>query len=118
MDAQDLAIEARSAAADKKAEHVVVLDLSRLTVMTDYFVICSGQNNVQVKAIADGVVDRLRKAGRKPRGMEGYQAGRWVLIDYGDVMVHVMTAQERDYYALDRLWGDARTLEPVPAPAR
>lgn len=116
MDARECAIRASEAAVGKKAHDVIVLDLSSLTIVTDFFVICSGQNPIQVKAIADNVVESLAAAGRKPRGMEGYEGGRWVLIDYGDVVVHVFHEEERDYYSLERLWGDAAIVgeEAVP----
>ncbi len=79
--------------------------------MADYFVICSGGTALHVRAIADGVRDRLAEAGRPPLHVEGYEPGRWVLLDYGDVVVHVFSAEDRSFYKLERLWADAEVLE-------
>lgn len=95
------------AALDKKAEDVVVLDLRKASAFTDCFVICTGTNIRQVQAIADGVEEALRKKGLKPALVEGYQRGEWILIDYFDFIVHVFAPATREFYGLERLWGDA-----------
>ena len=96
------------AAADKKAERIVILDVSRLLVITDYFVISSGNTERQVRTIAEAVEERVAKQHRiKPFRREGEREGRWVLLDYVDFVVHVFHTEERDYYELERLWADA-----------
>jgi ribosome-associated protein len=99
------------AAFSKKADHVNVLDLRQKAAFTDFFVICSGQNTRQVKAIVDAIEDVLRKAGVKPLHIEGYQRAEWVLLDAFDFIVHVFTPDTREFYSLERLWGSA---EPQP----
>ncbi|MCU0255253.1 MAG: ribosome silencing factor [Vicinamibacterales bacterium] len=99
------------AAFSKKAEHVTVLDLRKKAAFTDFFVICSGQNPRQVKAIVDAIEDVLRKSGIKPLHIEGYERAEWVLLDGFDFIVHVFTPDSREFYSLERLWGAA---EPRP----
>lgn len=100
----DLVVDAAS---DKKAEDILVLNVSEVTTIADLFVICSGRGERQVQAIADAIVEKAKAAGRQPVGVEGYSAGRWVLIDLGDVVTHVFVPDERQLYRLERLWGDA-----------
>ena len=100
-----------TAALDKKAEHTVVLDLTKASAFTDFFVICTGTNRRQVQAIADGVQEAIAKKGAKPALVEGYERGEWILIDYFDFIVHIFTPATRDFYALERLWGDAKRIE-------
>ena len=100
----DLVVDAAS---DKKAEDILVLNVSEVTTIADLFVICSGRGERQVQAIADAIVEKAKAAGRQPVGVEGYDAGRWVLIDLGDVVTHVFVPDERQLYRLERLWGDA-----------
>ena len=103
-----MALEAASAASSKKAERIVILDVSKQLVITDYFVICSGNTDRQVKTIADEVEKHLlEKHRRKPFRREGEREGTWVLLDYVDFVVHVFRKEERDYYELERLWADA-----------
>ena len=83
------------------------MDVSGVTSIADFFVLCSGRGERQVQAIADGIVERAKAAGQKSVGIEGYSSGRWVLIDLGDVVVHAFVPEERDLYKLERLWGDA-----------
>jgi ribosome-associated protein len=111
-------LQAVQAAQDKKAADVVVLDLHEVAGFTDYFVICSGQSPRQVKAIADGVEDALRKAASgKPSHVEGYDRAEWILLDYFDFIVHIFNPKTRLFYALERLWGSAgRISMPDPAP--
>ncbi len=101
-----------AAALDKKADDMVVLDLRKSSAFTDFFVICTGQSVRQVQAIADAVEEALRKKGAKPSLVEGYQHGQWVLIDYFDFIVHVFAPSTREFYGLERLWGDAKRIEP------
>ena len=102
------------AAEDKKAVDLVVLDLRKVAGFTDFFVICSGTNSRQIRAIADGVMDGLAAAGTKPAHVEGYDRSEWVLIDYFDFIVHVFGQETRMFYGLERLWGNAERIE-VPA---
>lgn len=105
---------AARAAADKKATDIVALDVASTLVVTDYFVIATGANDRQVHAIAEGIEDALREAGVKPIGREGEAELRWVLLDFGDLVVHVFQPAEREFYRLDRLWADAPRVE-LPA---
>ena len=95
---------------DAKARDVVVLDMRKVAVFTDYMIIVTGTSNRHVMAVADNVIDRLREAGRRPTGVEGMEGGDWVLIDFGDVVVHVMRAQTRDFYGLEKLWSEAKRV--------
>src|SRR5687767_14745527 len=99
------------AALEKKASDVVVLDLRHTPAFTDYFVLCSGQNPRQVKAIADAIEDALRAARVRPAHVEGYDRAEWVLMDFFTIIVHVFTPQTRAFYSLERLWGDAERIE-------
>jgi ribosome-associated protein len=109
---KELAFLAAEAASDKKAVDIVALDVSELLVVTEYFVIATGRTNVQVRAIADEVEEQLRaKTGEKPIGREGIGEDKWILLDYGDMVVHVFQPAERDFYRLEKLWGDAPRLE-------
>lgn len=103
-----------AAAADKKALDLTMLDLRKGLAFTDYFVICTGANTRQVQAIADAVQESLRKHGTKPALIEGVSRGEWILIDYFDFVVHIFTPATREYYGLERLWGDAERIE-IPA---
>ncbi|KAA9158587.1 ribosome silencing factor [Amycolatopsis acidicola] len=105
-EAREMASVAAHAAADKKATDVVVLDVSDQLVITDAFVIASAPNERQVGAIVDSVEEKLRVAGHKPVRREGAREGRWVLLDYVDVVVHVQHDEERSFYGLERLWKD------------
>ena len=102
---------ATQAALDKKAIDLIVLDLRKASSFTDFFAICTGMNARQVHAIADGVQEALRKKGVRPALVEGYERGDWVLIDFFDFIVHVFTPSTREFYALERLWGDAERIE-------
>ena len=109
--ALQLATTAAEAAADKLASDILAFDVSEQLVITDVFVLCSAKNDRQVKSIVDEVEDRLREIGAKPIRREGERDGRWVLIDYGDVVVHVQHEEERQFYALERLWRDCPLVE-------
>ena len=99
------------AALDKKATDVVVLDLRHTPAFTDFFVLCSGQNARQVKAIADAVEEALRAAKIRPAHIEGYDRAEWVLMDFFSFIVHVFVPQTREFYSLERLWGDAHRID-------
>jgi ribosome-associated protein len=106
------------AALDKKAVDVVVLDLRNTPAFTDYFVLCSGLSQRQVKAIADAVEETLRAVRVRPAHVEGYDRAEWVLMDFFTFIVHIFTPQTREFYSLERLWGDAERIEvkdPEPA---
>ena len=104
----------RQAAADKLADDIIAFDVSDQLVITDAFLLCSAPNDRQVEAIVDEIEDKLRELGAKPVRREGDREGRWVLLDYVDVVVHVQHAEERVYYALERLWRDCPAI-PLPA---
>lgn len=105
---------AAQAASDKLADDIVAFDVSDLMFITDAFLLCSAANDRQVRAVVDEIEDRLRALDEKPVRREGEREGRWVLLDYGDVVVHVQHAEERAFYALERLWRDCPTI-PLPA---
>jgi ribosome-associated protein len=100
------------AAESKKAENVVVLDLRKAAGFTDFFLICSGTNPRQIRAIADGVMEALAEEGTKPAHVEGYERSEWILIDCFDFIVHVFAEETRLFYGLERLWGNAERVEP------
>ncbi|HET9722633.1 MAG TPA: ribosome silencing factor [Actinomycetota bacterium] len=105
-----IAAAAARAAADKQAQDVVILDVHELIVITDYFVVCTGTSDRQVKTLVEEIEKALRALGEKPVRREGEQGSRWVLLDYVDVVVHVFAEEEREYYDLERLWRDAPRL--------
>jgi ribosome-associated protein len=97
-------------AEEKKASNIVLLDIRHVSIIADYFVICSGNSERQVKAIARDIEENLEKQDVRPNSKEGMDQGRWVLLDYGDVIVHVFAPVERDYYRLEKLWSNAQTV--------
>jgi ribosome-associated protein len=101
------------AAANKKAETIKILDLRGLSAFTDYFMICSGQSDRQVQAIADSICIELKEDGFEPISVEGYREGRWVVVDFGDLVIHVFHDALRDYYNIEELWYDAKRV-PIP----
>jgi len=107
LTAREMALTAGKIALSKKASEVKVLDLRELTSVTDYFVLCSGELDVHVKAISDAIMEGLRKKKLRVWHVEGYDARRWVLLDYVDIVVHVFDREARQFYGLERLWGDA-----------
>jgi ribosome-associated protein len=112
----ELAQAAADAAADKLATDLLALDVSDQLVITDCFVLASAQNDRQVKAVVDAIEERLRALGAKPIRREGEREGRWVLLDFGDIVVHVQHVEERVYYSLERLWKDCPVI-PLPESA-
>ena len=111
MEGRAKALLAAAAAEAKLGERVVVLDVQEHTHVTDYFVIASGTNRIQIKAIAEAVEETIRSAGERPGRTEGRDAEQWVLLDFGDVVVHIFAPFQREYYGLERLWGDAAIVE-------
>ncbi len=112
---EQLARACAAAAADKKAENIVVLDMQGISSFTDYFVICSGSSEPQLKAIATAIREQCReKLERKPASEDGYPISQWIVLDYGDVIVHLFHSEKREYYGLENLWSDARRLELAP----
>ena len=107
-------LQALHAASEKKAIDLVVLDLQDIASFTDYFVITSGANERQVQAIADGVSDTLKKVGSPAARVEGYKTAEWILLDYGDFIVHVFEQKARSFYDLERLWRESKRVE-LPA---
>ena len=107
VDTHELALRAAEAADAKKAIDIKILDLRGLTSISDYFIICSGTSTTHVGAIADGIERTLKADGHLPSHVEGTVESTWVLMDYGDLVVHVFEEQTRAFYALERLWGDA-----------
>ena len=118
MTATERAIElvttAAQAASDKLASNLLAFDVSEQLVITDAFLLCSASNERQVKSIVDEIEDKLREIGAKPVRREGERDGRWVLIDYAEIVVHVQHSEEREFYALERLWRDCPVIK-LPA---
>lgn len=108
---QEKAFLCARALLDRKAIDLVILEVKDLSSFTDYFLICSGNSDRQVQAIATHVEEKLRKEGLRPFGTEGKSEGRWILLDYGDVVVHVFYHPVREFYDLERLWSEAPRLE-------
>ena len=111
MSQVEIARLAASAASEKKAHGVTILDIRGLCVFADYFVICHGTSQTQVQAIATGIKEKVNQSDVSLKGIEGYQDARWVLMDLGDVVVHIFHKDERDFYDLERLWGDAQSFQ-------
>lgn len=101
---------AAGAAANKKALDITVLDIRDVSILADYFVICSGNSSTQVKSIAEEIKEKLQQAGYELGHAEGYREEKWILLDYRDVVVHVFHSREREFYNLEKLWGDAKVL--------
>lgn len=107
---KEIALAAAEAADDKKAVDIEVLDVQNLTIIADYFVICSGNSETQVKAIANGIEKSLSDSEIYPKKIAGKQESRWILMDYADVIIHVFHKDEREFYELERLWADAEKI--------
>ncbi|HUT03818.1 MAG TPA: ribosome silencing factor [bacterium] len=108
---QRLLLLIRECIEERKGRDLVVLDLTELTPITDYFVVCSGTSSMHTRAISEHIEMSCKKAGFRYFGIEGQQNGKWVLIDYGDIVVHIFVDETRWFYNLERLWGDARRVE-------
>lgn len=115
MASKELALLAAKAIEDKKGWQVTILQLKDISLITDYFVLANGNSRIQTQAIADNVEEELEKNGFRPLRREGYLEGRWILLDYGFIIVHIFQEEERKFYNLERLWGDASViLERMP----
>ena len=110
LDPGQLARAAVDIASDKKASDVILLDIRDVTTFADYFVICSGNNPRQIRAIADAIDEQLGEQGAKVLHREGDAEHGWILLDFGDVVVHIFGQREREYYRLERLWSEAKTV--------
>ncbi len=106
MEAREIALLAAKVMDDKRGKDIIALKVDELTIVTDYLVIATGRSVPQVKALADGVEEELEKHDIFPRHREGLTEGRWCVLDYGDVMVHIFHEQDREYYQMERLWAD------------
>lgn len=111
LESKDKAILSAIAAKEKKASDILVLEIKGLTTIADYFIICSGLTSRQVKAVAEAVGEKLSKKAIYPSHIEGLPDARWVLMDYGDLVVHIFDEETRKYYELEKLWGDAPEVE-------
>ncbi len=109
--AADLTVAAARAAADKKAAHLTAIDVSERLGLTDVFLLASGSNDRHVHAIVDAVDEAMQRAGARRRTREGFADAHWVLVDYGDVVVHVLQNEDREFYSLERLWKDCPVIE-------
>lgn len=108
---QTLSAVAAQAALNRKAENLVGLDMREVTSFADEFILATGTSNRHVRAVADAVQEEAKAFGRRPLGTEGYNEGRWILIDFGDVIVHIFQEEVREYYDLERLWSEAPALD-------
>jgi len=108
---KDMALLAVQALEDKKAEDICVIDISEVSVLADYFIIAGGNNTSQIQALADSVDEKLGSAGYHLKQMEGYQSANWVLLDFGDIIVHIFDRENRLFYDLERIWRDGKTVE-------
>ena len=103
-----------AAAEDKKANYITTLDLRGKTVITDFFVICSGTSNIHIRSVADGIMESMEKQGVRQRRIDGYSEAAWILLDYGDSIVHIMSEDERDKFGLEKLWTGQAPPEAEP----
>jgi len=110
LESLQLAKAAVDIASDKKASDVLLLDIREISTIADYFVICNGNNPRQIQAIADALYEELKKQGAQLLYREGIADSGWLLLDFGDVMVHIFGPKEREYYRLERLWNEAKTV--------
>jgi len=111
MDSKEMAKLVCTALEEKKAEDIKVINIEEVSVLADFFIIASGTNRNQVQAMADNVEETLGKEGVNPKQIEGYQTANWVLLDYGDVIVHVFDEENRLFYDLERIWRDGKSVE-------
>jgi len=110
MEISEMFDEIVTALEDKKARELRVIDTQELTTVATYFIICSGTSTTHIKTLADEVEFRLREKGVTPLRLEGYNSARWILIDYGDIVVHIFHEEDREFYNLERLWRDGRSI--------
>lgn len=115
MSSKEKVMEIASVCEERKALDIVVLDVTRITLISDYFLICHGMSGTHLDAISERIVEHLKASGDRTFQVEGSWSEGWILIDCGDVLVHVFTAEDRKYYDLERLWGDAEILSVADA---
>ena len=111
LNAKEIISVAVKALSDKKGRDLKVLDTAGQTTLAEYFIICSGTSNTQVRALAEAVEEALSKAGEEPHHIEGHRGGLWTLLDYSAVVIHVFTEEGREFYDLERLWSDAAAVD-------
>lgn len=111
MESLEKATVCAKLAGEKKAHDIVILELKGISALADYFIICTGTSSRQVQAIATNVEYEMKQMGELPLGVEGINEGRWVLLDYNDVIIHIMQEHERGFYELDRLWSECKRIE-------
>jgi ribosome-associated protein len=111
-DRKEILVNAIKALEDKKADEIMILDVMKVSSFTDYLIICSGTSDKHVQALASSVEMNLKKKGVRPLGIEGFQEGRWILMDYNDIIIHIFYEPTRLYYDLESLWSDVPRLEP------
>ena len=111
MKVEEMANEIAQAADEKKAADILVLDVKGISILADYFVICSGSSNVQVRAIVNSIESKLEEKEVYPQHKEGIDSAEWAVLDYADVIVHVFHEDHREYYQLEKLWGDAKKVD-------
>ncbi|MBP3874075.1 MAG: ribosome silencing factor [Lachnospiraceae bacterium] len=107
---REMARAAYRALEEKKAENITMIDIEQVSTLADYFIIASGKNRNQIQAMADEVEDVLGRAGHDVKHKEGYQTANWILLDYGDIVIHIFDTQNRLFYDLDRIWRDGRAV--------
>ena len=111
MTSKNKAKAAYAALADKKGEDIRIIDISNISVLADYFIIASGSNRNQVQAMADNVQEELLKEGAQVRQVEGYKTANWILMDYGDIIIHIFSSEDRLFYDLERIWRDGAAIQ-------
>ncbi|NLV35307.1 MAG: ribosome silencing factor [Clostridiaceae bacterium] len=112
MDIKKIAEKANEIMEDKKARNIEIIDISHVSTLADYFIICSGTSTIHNKTIADELDDKMAEAGYNLIHREGYESARWILLDFGEVVVHIFHEEDRSFYNLERLWADGRFLTP------
>ena len=110
-EAREMVKKIHIALEDKKADDITVIDITEVSCLADYFIITNGENNNQVQAMADSVDEAMTKAGHNARGIEGYSTANWILLDYGDVVVHIFSKDDRRFYDLERIWRDGKAID-------
>ena len=110
-DAKKMALMAVDALEDKKANDISIIDIEKISTLADYFIIASGTNRNQVQAMCDEVEEKLGKAGFEPKHIEGYNSANWILLDYGDIVIHLFDEENRLFYDLERIWRDGIKIE-------
>lgn len=108
---KDMVKIAYNALDEKKADDIRILDISEISVLADYFIIAGGENRNQIQAMIDNVEEKLAEAGYHPKQIEGYNTAGWILMDYGDIIIHVFSKEDRLFYDLERIWRDGKTVD-------